>query len=244
MSHASLVDDQALREGRSGPQARGSWGTLYRVAALAAITIVVLVPIQVVVFVIWPPPISVIDYFATFQKSVLLGMLDLDVLLIVDELLTIPILLGLYVALRRTDPSLMTLGAAVGLISVVLFVVSREATLSMLALSQQYASVTSANDRAVLVAAGQTFLTMYNGTAYTLGYFLGSLSILLISVVMLRSMIFGRMAAVAGVVAGVTGLVPPTVGLVGMALAFISLLPMVVWLVLIARGFVHASATD
>jgi membrane protein implicated in regulation of membrane protease activity len=52
---------------------------------------------------------------------------------------------------------------------------------------------------------------------------------------MLRRVVFSRVTGVAGVLAGVTGLVPASFGTLGFALSFISLLPLVVWLVLIGR---------
>ena len=114
---------------------------------------------------------SSVGYFSTFQSNALLGLLDLDLLLIIDQLLIILVLLGLWAALKQTDHSVMLLGTTVGISGALLFIVSREATFSMFTLSQQYAVATSDTDRAALVAAGQTLLTVYNGTAFSFGYF-------------------------------------------------------------------------
>jgi hypothetical protein len=43
----------------------------------------------------------------------------------------------------------------------------------------------------------------------------------------------------AGVAAGVPGLVPASIGTLGFVLSFVSLLPLVVWLLLVGRGFLH-----
>jgi hypothetical protein len=212
---------------------------LYRMAGIAAFTVVALIPLQAAVFILWPPPTTVIDYFRTFQQNVLLGLLDLDLLLIVDQVLIVAILLGLYAALRGTDASIMLVATTVGLLGAVLFIVSREATFSMLWLSQQYAVAGSETERAPLIAAGQTLLTTYNGTAFSVGYFLSGLAMLLVSAVMLRSAVFSRLAGLAGVAAGVMGLVPASFGTLGFVLSFISLLPLLVWLVLIGRRFVE-----
>ena len=109
----------------------------------------------------------------------------------------------------------------------------------MVWLSQQYAVAGSETERAALVAAGQTLLTTYNGTAFSVGYFLSGLAMLLVSMVMLHSAVFSRLTGLAGVVAGVTGLVPASVGTLGFALSFISLLPLLVWLALIGHRFVQ-----
>ena len=109
----------------------------------------------------------------------------------------------------------------------------------MLPLSQQYAMANSDAERAALVAAGQTLLTTYNGTAFSVGYVLSGLAMLLVSAVMLRGAVFSRLTGLAGVVAGATGLVPASFGTLGFVLSFVSLLPLVVWLALIGRRFVH-----
>ena len=241
MSARTVIEVKAVDAGPPrpyGPRAeeqRSGWSGLYRVAGVAALAVVALIPIQATVYILWPPPATVRDYFSIFQSNVLLGMLDLDLLLIVDQLLIMAVLLGLYPALRRTDESVTLIGTAAGLVGAVLFIVSREATFSMLSLSQQYVVATSEPERAALVAAGQTMLTVYNGTSFSLGYFLSGVAMLLVSTVMLRGKLFSRTTGIAGVVAGVTGLVPANMGILGFVLSFISLLPLVVWLILVGR---------
>jgi hypothetical protein len=215
------------------------WHTLFRLAGISALTVVALIPIQGLVYFLWPPPTTVVEYFKVFQTNPLLGFLDLDLLLVLDQLLIVIVLLALYVALREVDPSLMLIGIAAGLLGATLMIVSREATFSMFSLSQQYGLASSAEQRAALEAAGQTLLTVYNGTAFSLGYFLAALAMLLISTVMLRSTSFSRLTGVAGVAAGVTGLIPANMGSLGFALSFVSLLPLIVWLFLVGRRFLR-----
>ena len=245
MSPSTVIKIQALdapppRRYEAHADARVSdWTSLYRIAGIAALTVVVLIPIQGAIYILWPPPTTVVDYFRTFQSNAFLGLLDLDLLLIVDQLLIVAVLLGLYAALRRTDQSMMLVGTTIGIIGAVLFIVSREATFSMFWLSQQYTAATSDVDRAALVAAGQTMLTTYNGTAFSVGYFLSGVAMLLVSAVMLRGSVFSGVTGWAGVIAGITGLVPASFGMLGFVLSFISLLPLLVWVALIARRFLQ-----
>jgi hypothetical protein len=62
------------------PTAGSRWRTLYRIAGMAAVISAVFIPIQVVVFLAWPPPIegSAKDWFALFQDSRLVGLINLD----------------------------------------------------------------------------------------------------------------------------------------------------------------------
>jgi hypothetical protein len=87
------------------------WTWLYRIGGYAALLMFVLIPIQIVIFIAWPPPQTVQQYFTLFQHNRLLGLLELDLLLIVDNLLSIPLNLAFFVALckvllNRTLPTL------------------------------------------------------------------------------------------------------------------------------------------
>jgi len=211
------------------------WNGLHRVGAVAALLMFVLTLIQSFIFITNPPPSTVIDYFTLFQKRPLLGLLDLDFLLIVINILLILIYLALYVALVRISKSYMTIALAIGLVGTILFFASREATFGMLLLSNQYAAASTDTERTILLAAGQTLLTIYNGTAFDLSYIFGGVVILIFSVVMLRSNIFSKATAYLGIVMGILMLVPPTVGTIGLHLSLISLIPTLIWLIPIAR---------
>ena len=224
-------------------QHQADWLMLFQAAGIAALTVVAIIPIQGLVYILWPPPNTVRDYFTVFQTTPVLGFLDLDALLILDQVLIVVVLLGLYVALRRSNPSLMLIGAAAGMLGAVLMIVSREATFSMFTLSQLHASAISPTDQAALEAAGQTLLTMYNGTSFSVGYVLSGLALLLISTVMLRSALFSRLTALAGLAAGATGLIPANMGTLGFVLSFVSLIPLIVWLFLIGRRLLKLSST-
>lgn len=215
--------------------ADAAWKPLYKVGGVAALIVAVFIPVQVILFIGWPPPSSVAGYFTLFQNNRLLGLIDLDLLMIVDELMMVPMLLALYIALRRASPSAMLLATTFGLIAVVLYCVSREATFTMSALSDQYAVATTEAQKSIYLAAGQTMLAIFNGTAFDIYYILGAVSSLITSVVMLRSKLFSRATAYVGIVTSVLMLVPPTVGMIGLILSLLSLVPTMVWLILIAR---------
>jgi hypothetical protein len=210
------------------------WGWLYKLGGAAALIMVVMIPIQIVVFIASPPPSTVADYFTLFQSNRLLGLLDLDLLLIVDNVLAIALYLALYIALRRASESFMAIATVLGLISIVLYIASREATFTMLSLSNQYAAATTDAQRAMFLAAGQAMLAIYNGAAFHVSYVLGAAALLIISVVMLRSDLFSKATAYLGIVANVLafGLYVPSIGI------FISIFSVVflwIWNILLAR---------
>ena len=215
--------------------ADSAWKPLYKVGGIAALIMAVLIPIQSFIFIAYPPPGTVIDYFTLFQNNKILGLLDLDLLLIVDNVLLILIYLALYTALRRANESFMAIALTFGLVGAVLHFASREATFTLLSLSDQYAAATTDAQRAMFLAAGQAMLTIYNGTAFDMSYVLSGVVLLIISVVMLRGNIFSKGTAYVGILMGVLMLVPPTVGTIGLLLSLISLVPTLIWLILIAR---------
>jgi hypothetical protein len=208
------------------------WNWLYKIGGIAALLSVVLFPIQIAVCLISPPPDTVIGWFTLFQNNRLVGLLDLDLLLMVDQVLAILIFLALYVALRRVNESFMAIATALGLVSAMLFIASNPA-FAMLSLSDQYAVAGTEAQRAMFLAAGQTVLATWQGSGFQAGYILGSIAPIIISVVMLRSKLFGKTTAYWGILANVIalGLYVPKIGVY---ISIFSVVFLWVWYILIA----------
>jgi hypothetical protein len=213
--------------------AESNWCWLYKIGGAAALLSVVFFPIQIAVFIINPPPETVIGWFGLFQTNKLVGLLDLDLLLIVDQVLAILILLALYTALRRVNESFMATGAVLGIVAAVLFIASNPA-FEMLSLSDQYAAAVTETQRAVLLSAGQAMLVIWQGSAFQVSYLLGSVAPILISAVMLRSKLFSKTTAYLGILANVIalGLYVPKVGVY---ISVFSVVFLWVWYILVAR---------
>ena len=223
-----------------GPEWRG----LIRLAAVAAVLVVVLIPIQAAVVILWPPPSTVDAYFTVFQENPLLGLLHLDLLLTLTYLVMVPFYLALYAVIRQVAPAWALLALVVGLFSLVLFFVSREGTISMWMLSDQYAAATSPTDQAALQAAGRSLLTLYDGGTFATSYILGGISTLIYSATMLRHRIFGRLPGGVGILTGVTMLVPANAGPVGLAVAMASLIPTAVWLIILVPHLLRVARPE
>jgi hypothetical protein len=215
------------------------WDGLYRIGAVAAVIMVVYIPIPIVLFIASPPPQTVLGLFALFQSNKLLGLLGMDLLYLLANVLAIPLWLAFYVALRRASESVMLIATAFGLIATVALFAARPA-FEMLALSNQYAVATTEAQRAALLAAGEAMLAIFHGTAFQLHYVLGSISLLMIAVVMLRSDVFNKATAYVGIVASVTGL-GLYVPMIGVAISILSVVGLWVWYILIARRFFQLS---
>lgn len=210
-----------------------NWNSLFKIGGIAAISMAIIILIQSYIFFAFPPPKTVIEYFDLFQKNPLIGLLDLDLLLIIDNLLLIFVYLAFYAVLKRVNKSLMTAALVFGLVGIVLLLVSREVTFSMLTLSNQHATATTEVQKAMFVTIGQMMLTTYNGGVFDISYVIGAFPLLLISLVMLKSKIFSKLLAIIIGISGILMLVPPTVGEIGLYLSFFSLIPTLFWLVLL-----------
>lgn len=211
------------------------WKALYRTGAAAALGSAVLIPIQVTVFLVWPPPLdgTVADWFTLLHDHRLAGLVDLDLLLVADNVLLIPILLALSVALWRARPSAVLIAAAMGFAGAAMYIASNPA-IQMAALGDQYAAATTDAERTTAVAAGKAILAVWQGTAFHTAYILGSVSGVLFGVVMLRSRTFSRPTGWLAIVANAMGLglyIPRA----GVFIAVFSVLFLEVWYVLVAR---------
>lgn len=206
---------------------------LFRASGAAALLCVAFLPIQVLVFILHPLPETVNEWFALFQQSRLIGLLDLDLLLMADQALTILVYLALYFALKRLAPSFMLAGLTFGLVSAMLFIASNPA-FSMLSLSVKYAAAATTAEKDVLLAAGAAAMAAWQGSAFHASYILGSLVPVLISVIMLRSSQFNRWTAYLGILSNVLALGLYVPG-IGVFISVFSVLFLWVWYVLMAR---------
>ena len=230
---SSSTSQKPMDESRA-ETTESAWKPLYRIGGVAALFMVVFIPIQSIVFVVWPPPSTVIGWFTLFQNNRLLGLLDMDLLLIVEQVLMGLVLLALYAALRRASPSFMAIALTSGLVGIAAYFASSTA-FNMLSLSSQYAAATTEAQRSMFLASGQATLALWQGTAFDVGYVLLGVALLIIAVVMLRSTLFGKVTAYVEILLGVMSLLPPTAGTVGLLFALGSLVPLEIWLILIAR---------
>jgi len=207
---------------------------LFRTGGIAALVALVLIPVQIVVFGVWPPPGTVSDWFSLLQANPIRGLLNFDLLYMVTNTLMVPIYLALYTALKETDEAAMTLAILIGLVGVTIYFASNPAV-EMLSLSHLYAAATTPERQAALLAAGEAMLATYKGTAFVVYYLLNAATLLILSIVMLHSHLFSKLTAWAGIISGIFMIVPSTFGTVGLIFSLLSLLPWALFSILIAR---------
>lgn len=211
------------------------WRILYRLAGAGALISAVFIPIQVLVFIIWPPPLdgTAADWFELFADNRMVGLLDLDLLLVADNVFLVPILLALYVLLRHDSESVMVIATALGFLGIVFFIASNPA-FEMLSLSDRYAAATTEAERATFSAAGEAMLASWEGTAFHVYYILGSIAGIAIGIVMVRSVVFSNLTGWMAILGNAIGL-GLYVPVVGVYISVFSVLFLEIWYILIAR---------
>jgi len=157
---------------------------LYKIAGIAAVMIVILIPVQIFIFGMYPPPNSPKGFFELFNENWILGFLSLDLLYIVNNTLIIFVYLGLYAALKKTNLEYMTIALVIGFIGIASYY-SSTVLFEMKALSQQYMNSSSTEIKEQIISSGNLLLLRYNGTAFDIYYILNALTLIISSRVML-----------------------------------------------------------
>jgi hypothetical protein len=191
------------------------WKGLYRLAAVAALVIIVASMLDIIVTMFpWgatpdPGKASVTEWFSLIQANWFLGLRGLGLLNILTIGLATPVFLALLAVQRRHNLAFSGLALILVVIGATIYI-SNNSALSMLTLSRRYALATSEAEKAQLAAAGQMLLTRaedFTPGAYA-GFIFAEVGYLLAALVMLHSGQFGKATA--------------RVGLVGFALMIIS----------------------
>lgn len=227
-------------------QSDSTYQGLYKLSGITALVNAFLVVGEFIVYAVFSRPGTPLEHFPLFQRNWLVGLLTLDLLGMISYLLFVPIILAFYVALRRTSQALMAVATALYFVGIADFFATNTA-FPVLALSQQYAAATTNEERAMVLAAGQAMFTLFNENAFLVSYVIVSASWLLISSVMLRSTLFSRMTASAGVLAGAAGMIAVVLEHVlgkaylpvAIAFYFAAIVFLFLWVILTGRRLYH-----
>jgi hypothetical protein len=188
------------------------WNSLYRAGGTAALIASVVfrrnIAAEIGLFSKQPTPNTVSDWFTLLESNRLLGLAYLNIFDLANYILVALMFLALYAALKHASKSAMTMATAVGFLGIATYFASNMA-LSMLSLSGQYAATASADQRAMLLAAGQAMLALnrfsgpesYPASGGFMSLLLIATAGMMISIVMLRSNIFSRFTAWVGILA-------------------------------------------
>lgn len=233
-----------LRPVRSSDADTSGRRTIFRGAGIAALAAAVLTPVSIAVFAIWPPPYdgTAKEWFDLFHDNALLGLVSLDLVFVVISALMIPVMLGLFFALREVRPGPVLIAAVLYLVGAAAFFATNT-SVEMLDLSHRYAAATTEAQRIAVLGAGEAMLATFDGTAFHFNYILGQLAGIVFGLVMLRSELFGKRIAYLMIVGNAFGflLYLPSVGL---TLSAISGIILWLWMIAVGRRFLQLSRLE
>lgn len=220
-------------------QRETSFKPLYRIAQYSALTMLILIPIQIIIFVASPPPDTVKGFFELYQYQPFLGLLSLDFLYMFTNMINVIMYITLFVLLYRQRPVTVLLGLTIGLIGIATYYPSNPA-FEMLNLSKQY-FLALPEQQLIYLAAGEALIAGYTGTAFNTYYVLSTVCLLLLSYSIYKSPTFKKSVGIWGLVSGFFMIIPSSAGLIGMIFSLLSLIPWMVFIALLMVKFKEMS---
>lgn len=148
-------------------------------------------------------PQTAIERFEQFQTNILLGLYNLDLLTVIIQIFLIPSYFALFIAQKEIN-------YYYGLFAFLIFIfgssllVSNNVSLAMFELSTKYFSTDVESEKLLYSAAGEALLSQgrHGSPAVFLGFFIPSIANLSMSIVMLKSGIFGKVNSWFGIIGG------------------------------------------
>ncbi len=193
-----------------------TWSTLLKAGGIAALLSAILfrrnIGAEVSLFTgVEAIPRTVAGWYALLQSRPLLGLSFLAVFDLADYALVGLMFLALYAALWSSQKVLAIIALASGLVGVTVYFATNIA-LTMLSLSEQYATAATEAERAALLTAGRGVLAfnnplaVYPSTGAYMSVLLIAVASLVFSVAMLRTRSFGVATGSVGIIAAVCDL--------------------------------------
>ncbi len=176
--------------------------TVYWLGSLACLILIAYsLTTLLIMTIIGGPPETIEQTFSILQDNKLHGLLRLDILTVFVMPLYYLLFYSLYIALKKTDPSLVNISTILAFAGVTLFLAT-PSVFSYLYLSDKFAIATSEIQKNQILAAGESILAsdMWHGTGARIGGLLLQTGALIVSIVMLRTNIFNRLTAMTGIV--------------------------------------------
>jgi hypothetical protein len=185
------------------------WRSIYTIGGAAAVITLVGIVLDVIVGSATGGNLSALpqtatDRFAQFQENPLLGLYNLDLLNIVNQMILVPVYFALYAVHRKANNAYALLAVIIFLMGTTIFVTTNTA-LPMLELGNKYAAATTESQKTLLAAAGEAMLA--RGSHGSLGVFIGfllpNIAGLIMSFAMLTGKVFNKITSYLGIAGSV-----------------------------------------
>lgn len=214
---------------------------LGKVAFFSSLAMLILIPLQILIFAIEQPPQTAELWLALFEKHWFLGLIEMDLLYIIDNTLVALIYLALYHLLKDQKRALMQIALLLGLLGIAAYYSSNPA-FELWEVQKQYAATSTVEVQQELLVIANSLILQWRETAFVTYYILNGICLILISYALLKSP-YPRKIGIIGMISGLLMSIPSTFGLVGMVFSLLSLVPWMLFLALLVPHFRRMGTT-
>jgi hypothetical protein len=197
------------KDDQSNAVIENQWRRVFVFGGIAAVLVLIGIIVDIVIGSITGGniaalPVTAIGRFHQFEQNPLLGLYNLDLLNVVNQIIMIPAYFAIFAAMRKANFPMALFALIICLIGSTVFITTNTA-LPMMELSKKYAIESSDSQKMLLAAAGEAMLArgMHGSLGVFLGFLLPDIGGLLMSVAMLRGKVFSRATALTGITGSV-----------------------------------------
>lgn len=201
---------------------------LFKLTNFLIIIMILIIPLQIIIFSLYPPPNTVEGFFELYKSNVFLGLLSLDFLYLINNTIMIILYLSLFVALYKDSPLTVLIAFILGIVGLVCYYGSNP-SFEILNLSRKFFDA-NINEQIIYIAAGETLLAGYSGTSFNVYYVLNTICLLMFSYTLIKSPIFKKSVGYWALASGFFMIIPSSAGMIGLIFSLLSLIP---WMVFI-----------
>lgn len=212
----------------------------FRTAFWAVVVMLIIIPVQILVFALSPHPTSVQNWLELFGNNWLLGVIHFDGLYIINNIILAIMYAALFILMVKEHTTAMVLALLFGLLGITSYFASNKAV-EMFFLGKAYHGGEAGLPIEVYLASTQSLLLAWKGTAFDIYYILNGLSLFLISYAMLKSRYFTKTTAIIGLISAFFMMIPSNFGTVGLLFSLVSLIPWYIFAIMIAQVFAEHS---
>jgi hypothetical protein len=206
---------------------------LGKTAAFCSLAMLVLIPTHIIVFSLHRPPSEAKLWFDLFASNWFLGLIEMDLLYLIDNALVALVYLGLYEILKEKHRALMQIALLLGYIGIAAYYSSNPA-FELWEAQRNYAQASTLIEQQTWLTIAESLILQWRGTAFNSYYILNGICLILISYALIKSDL-PRKIGVIGLISGILMSIPSTAGMIGLVFSILSLIPWMVFLALLYK---------
>lgn len=214
----------------------------FRLGAYGTLAAALLIIFSVIGYFIWPyqgTGASTQEIFQLLQQDLFGGLIALDFPFLVIDLIIVVPLLVLYTALKKVNPHFALLALILGLMAALTLIYARP-FVELVSLSNRYTAAGNQAEKDIYLAAGESLLVLWDGTAWMVTTVFNGISGLISSLLMLQSHIFKKGTSYLGIITSLPGFGFFIPGLAPVLL-LLGTFGGILWYILIARDLLQSS---